>query len=50
VLDNKWTWDIYFWFIRVKEGHIIEFGIEYSYSFNEDERNFEEGPRKRMLE
>jgi hypothetical protein len=39
-----------FWFARVKEGHIIEFSIEYSDSFNEVARKFKEGPRKRMLE
>jgi hypothetical protein len=46
VLDNKWTQAIYFWFTRVKEGYIIEFGIEYSDSFSEAERKFKEGPRK----
>jgi hypothetical protein len=50
VLDNKWTRAIDFWFTRVKEGYIIEFSIEYSDSFSEAERKFEEGPRKWMLE
>jgi len=34
----------------VKEGYIIDFVIEYSDSFRKDKRNFEEHPRKRMLE
>jgi hypothetical protein len=34
----------------VKEGYIIEFTIEYSDSLSEAKRNFEEGPRKKMLE
>jgi hypothetical protein len=34
----------------VKEGYIVEFSIEYSDSFSEAERKFEEGPRKWMLE
>jgi hypothetical protein len=50
MLDNKWTWDIDFWFSQVKEGYIIEFSIEYSDSFSVAERTFEEGPRKQMLE
>jgi hypothetical protein len=37
-------------FTRVKEGYIIEFVVEYTDSFSEDERNFMEGPRKQMLE
>ena len=50
VLDNKWTWDIKFWFAQVNEGYIVEFIMEYTDSFNEDEINFAEGPRRRMLE
>jgi hypothetical protein len=38
--------------VRSSEGrtHHRDFFIEYSDSFSEDERKFEEGPRKRMLE
>jgi hypothetical protein len=43
-LDNKWALAIDFWFVRVKEGYIIEFPIEYSDSFSEAERKFVEGP------
>jgi hypothetical protein len=50
VIYNKCTQAIEFWFTRVKEGHIIEFSIEYSDSFNEVARKFKEGPIKRMLE
>jgi hypothetical protein len=49
-LDNKWTRAIDFWFSWVKEDYIIEFVVEYIDSFSEVERNFVEGPRKRMLE
>jgi hypothetical protein len=34
----------------VKEGYIIEFVVEYTNSFNDAERKFIEGPRKRPLE
>ena len=34
----------------MKEHYIIEFAIEYNDSFNEANRKFVEGPRKRMLE
>jgi hypothetical protein len=46
VLDKRWTQDIDFWFSQVKGGYIVEFTIEYSDSFSDAERNFEEGPRK----
>jgi hypothetical protein len=49
-LDNKWAQAIDFWFARVKEGHIIDFFVEYTDSFSEAERKFSEGPRKRLLE
>jgi len=50
VLDKKWTRAIDFWLDRMKEGHIINFFIEYNDSFNKAKRKFEEGQKKRMLE
>jgi hypothetical protein len=49
-LDKKWDRAIDFWFSRVKEGYIIEFSMEYIDSFNEAERKFVEGSRKRLIE
>jgi hypothetical protein len=49
-LDKKWSQAIEFFFSQVNEGYIIEFSIKYSDYFNADERNFEQGPRKQMLE
>jgi hypothetical protein len=49
-LDKKWTRAIYFRFTRVKEGYIIEFVVEFTDSFSEDEIKFIEGPRKMMIE
>jgi hypothetical protein len=49
-MDNKWARDIEFWFERVKEGYMVEFGIECSEFFNNAERNFVAGPRRILLE
>jgi hypothetical protein len=44
-LYKKWIWAIDFYFSQVKEGYIVEFDIEYSDSFSEVERKFEQCPR-----
>jgi len=49
-LDNKWNRAIDLLFAWLKEGHTIEFFVEYTNSFSEDEIKFVEGPRKWMLE